>query len=578
VLLTGAYNRFFDAQGNNCGDPDVNKFACWTATNFFQQEIVDTPCTRTPQGDCLNQRFDADATKQRPVAIWNITLQTQHQHVFAPSDAPAPTDPLQQYLVSDTGAARNARGLSSDGAAYLESAARRAMLIDLDHMSEKSRYDVLSSSPVWTATCSGGQSFNQSGADCQKNAYPVIATHTGIREARGVAWNIGDKVERHLDTPNLTAILRSGGTIGIGAGYQTIDTPPLPRLSTIAYPDDCPGSAKALGSQYLWYIRKTETMGVFDRFGMPRPSAWLAGGVSLGSDLNGFAVQLNGRYNKVNGYQLTDTARCDMFETFGDSNKTVDPNQPGRALVQDQQANAVYYGDSPIPAEASNSALGLGGAPPQRVLNKLFFTPGASPDVQLGGGHVDNDGVPRAPYGFTQDLNGFDFNQTGVVNIGLEPDLLQDMVNPSRTSLYNFREMQYQMRHLFHGAEDFIEAWEKAQAVCQARTGGSPTCTPQPPNDAESCDMWVSDVDRIPTSNTGGTDDTPSCMDRCGQTLTFVDKNNLFTSCDCFFDPMVNNASRLCADFKPWCKYTAHAEVGCLPDPAHLPFPIVCGD
>jgi microsomal dipeptidase-like Zn-dependent dipeptidase len=577
VLLTGAYNRFFDANGNNCGDPDVNKPDCWTATNFFQQEIVDTPCTRTPQGDCLNQRFDVNATKQRPVAMWNLFLQTQHQTVFAPLDAPPPTDPLQQYLNSDTGAARNFRGLSSDGAAYLESAARRALLVDIDHMGEKSQKDVLSSSPVWTATCSGGLSFNQSTADCQKNAYPVIATHTGIREARGVAWNAGDKVERQLDTPNLAAILRSGGTIGIGAGYQTIDTPPLPRLSTLAYPDDCPGSAKALGSQYLWYIKKTETVGVFDRFGMPRPSAWLAGGVSLGSDLNGFAVQLNGRYNDFNGYGLTDTARCDGNAAFGDPSATLDPNQTARALAQDQQENAVYYGDSPIPPEATTSALGLGTAPPQHVLHKLFFTPGAVPDVQLGGGGVDGGGVPIPPFGVIFDMNGFDFNKTGVVNIGQEPDLLQDMVNPSRTSLYNFREMQYQMRHLFHGAEDFIEAWEKAQSICEDRTGGSPTCTPAPPNDAESCDMWTSDVDHIPTSNTGGTDDTPSCMDRCGQTLTFIDKSNNPASCDCFFDPVVNNASRLCADFKPWCKYTAHVEYNCLPDPSLFPFG-VCGD
>jgi hypothetical protein len=405
----------------------------------------------------------------------------------------------------------------------------------------------------------------------------VIATHAGVREARGVSWSIGEKNERSLNTQELTSLLRSGGSVGIGTGYQVIDAPPKPRLSSLTYPNDCPGSAKSLGAQYLWYIKKTEGAGVFDRFGMARPPAWLAGGVSIGSDLNGFAVQLAGRYNRSSGFNLQDKARCDTYMTFGDPNATTDPNQSARASLQDLEKTAVYYGDMPVPADAQVSAFGVSNAPAQRPLKKLFFSPGSGVDVQLGGGHIDGDGVPNSIFGFKQDLEGFDFNQTGVAHIGLQPDLMQDVVNPARSSLYNFREMQYQLRHLFHGAEDFIQAWEKAEEICKVRTGNSPTCTPQPPNDADECDMWVSDVDDKPTNQTGGTDDTPSCMNRCGQTLSYLDNNNLFASCDCFYDPVLDNTARLCADFKPWCKYYSHVEYNCVPSASTFP-PYFCAE
>ncbi len=239
------------------------------------------------------------------------------------------------------------------------------------------------------------------------------------------------------------------------------------------------------------------------------------------------------------------------------------------------QQTGVYYGESPIPAEETVSAQGVSGAPPQPPLTRLFFNPGAGPDVQMGGGHIDGDGTPSKNFGFTEELEGFNFNRTGVANIGVMPDLLQDVVNPARSSLYNLREMQYQMRHLFHGAEDFIETWEKAESICKARTGNSPTCTPQPPVDAESCDIWVSDVDSRPTNQTGGTDETPSCMNRCGQTLSYLDNNKQFASCDCFYDPVVDNESRLCEDFKPWCKYYSHVEYNCVPNASTIP-PYFC--
>lgn len=556
IILTGAYNRFLDASGETCGDPSPVRPSCWTASNFFQAEMVDTPCMRG--GDCVNQSFSQTWIQKRPAAVWDIFIQTQHKTAPMPFPSPPPTDPRQVYW-NVPGVHRNYRGLAVDGSAYLAEATRRALLIDLDHMSEKAREQLLAGEPIWTAGCDHP---NQGSAACQRSAYPVIATHASVREAGGRTWDKGIKTERSLDTADLQTLLRTGGTIGIGAGYQSIDTPPVPRSSSLIYINDCPGSSKALGAHYLWYLNKGETSGAFDTFGMPLPPAWLARGVSIGSDSNGFAPELGARYNTTNGVDGGDSARCDEFGSFG---LNQDANQTTRAGLQSLRPNGVYYGDSPIPFEALESVMPMGSAPAQPPLSKLFFAAGSGTDVSVGGTCVDGNGTP---YGClfgpdSGEYRGFDFNYTGVANIGLEPDLLQDMVNPTRTTLENFREMQYQMRNLFHGVESFLQTWEKAEAICLERTGNSPTCTPAPPSDAETCDMWVSDVDTSPTNQTGGTDSTPSCMNRCGQTLYYYDAQQVLRSCDCFYDSAVQNDARFCADFKPWCKYASHVEYNC---------------
>ena len=149
-------------------------------------------------------------------------------------------------------------------------------------------------------------------------------------------------------------------------------------------------------------------------------------------------------------------------------------------------------------------------------------------------------------------FRGFDFNYVGHANIGLTPDMLQNMVNAMRTDPTSFMDMRYQMRYLFRGVEDFIEAWEKSVEAC-LRTGSTTCTTSGTTIDAGTCDMWPSDADAVVAAPTNT---TPSCMFRCGEKLTYGNNQ----SCRCYLkqteiDDHDTHPNDLCDDFKPWCQW-----------------------
>src|SRR5262249_47974989 len=158
--------------------------------------------------------------------------------------------------------------------------------------------------------------------------------------------------------------------------------------------------------------------------------------------------------------------RCFSLQSFDFDDS--DTAQPTFAFQQDLAQNGVWYGNgiggNGSDAFTNGSQNPGNGVPPQPMLAKLFFMPNqvstGTPDLRFR----DDAGLGAS---FEEDMNGFDYNRVGMMNIGLEPDMLQDLVNGRRNtvapvaSLSSFTDMQYQMRFLFRGAEDLLESWEK---------------------------------------------------------------------------------------------------------------------
>lgn len=540
--------------GKQCGSDDN----CAGPTHYFQVQ-ANTPAITFNIYDSLSKAEyigsaaigSGDTTKR--VAWEEYSPLVLNNHGFVPFfvDGLIPTDPLQNYAspqIKTLSGHVNNNGLTAWGRTYVLFLMSRGLLIDVEHMSMKSREATLPL--LYASSCT-----NKDSPDCQARAYPIIATHSDLRWA--TAWTSN---ERQFSENEVKRMMQVGGVFGLTTGYGRHATPMTPRQSSITDMSTlttCPGSPSDFALMYLAYISAAEQAGTNTAYFTqlagshfahvtPRPPHWAATGVSIGSDFNGFASEMGPRHFRTSCYGNEDLA-------FDDD---LDPTWSGHMQTERGRRNGVYY-DNDIGLPEGDYIAGfsksppIAGTPPQPPMKRLYFDKSAAnadeSDV------VIEDDFPSSLYNYPPPYRGFDFNYVGHANIGLTPDMLQNMVNAIRTTPVSFMDMRYQMRYLFRGAEDFIETWEKSIATC-ARSG-STNCTgngPMPGPPAGGCDMWPSDVDAAPTI----TDDTPSCMFRCGQKLTF----NNGESCRCYLsqaeiDNHETHPDDLCDDFKPWCHW-----------------------
>jgi hypothetical protein len=513
------------------------------------------------------------------------------QYLGNPAIAPG-SDPTANGTINSVGLTTPA------GSDYLRALQQFAMLIDIDHASAKARQAAYaemwpSGSSCPTAMTQQTEPFAAASLACQKGAYPMFSTHSEPRalkkEPLGASANsVMARNERTVEDYEYLEIPQLGGVVGMSTGYGSfVSAPGLyaspvpagpygtgvnhPLNSGLGDPaNSCPGSSASFLQAYLYAAYLGEQSRPFYDFGGPagvlRPSQWRSPGIALGSDMNGVREQLGARFANT-GYACMDLA---------DST-----TQAFWAGLQQGAKNAVLY-DSISPVDqafVASSQSPPNNVPPQPPLHVMRWNPNKTPDIQV-------NQAPDAIYAtqtpvFT--LTGFDVNQIGLANIGLEPDMLQDAVNTERSTWNQFEDdatvttfqgARYSMRYLFRSTEDFIEGWEKAVAWCQANFPGSQSCVGAQINTDIRCDPWPTDVDGIgpdatertePNVSTGLehaiTDQTPSCQNRCGETLFFKvtskGGNQVTESCNCFMDAQdaVAGKAKLCDDFKPMCEW-----------------------
>jgi microsomal dipeptidase-like Zn-dependent dipeptidase len=399
----------------------------------------------------------------------------------------------------------NVRGLSVYGVILLEEMRARGMIIDVDHMSQKSLDTTLGlmESVDYPVICShtwfrdlaftGTEEFDPD----RPERYPTGDVHKVAHENA----KRGDQVERIAALGGVIAPILSQGDV---EALERV----LPGLKGRA-PETCPGSGTAWAEAYLYVAAKTGGRGVAmgsdingaadlpgPRFGPLAAYDARLDPVRVGERRREIARQANGvRYDEpirdyrwfrfdesgAGGY---DEEECDVWEGIAEYkagfNPWVDEHPPEdlpplslktfyRRLEQQREQGRI-----------DNIARGLWALdeadiedwpPEQRAAHLVRL--GSPPDVdapdqvaewyrkikpiwdkwsEMEG---DNPPLARCKAGPRRD---FDINIDGMAHYGLLPDMLQDMRNAG-VAIEDFAP-------LFRGAEDYVQMWEK----CEQRT------------------------------------------------------------------------------------------------------------
>ncbi|MDB4958236.1 MAG: peptidase [Myxococcales bacterium] len=373
----------------------------------------------------------------------------------------------------------NIQPLTPQGRTVLQAMKDRGMLIDLAHMGELGRDAVLGLGTTASTSSIVNPGCDMTTAACQDGAYPVIASHAGLRELSPEK----DRNEGGLRADMIERIRAIGGTVAAGTAggdsKSANEASPMTNPATgLAWSgiyasnvvNDCAGSSKTFAQGYLYVLR---SMG--------------GRGVTLGTDINGFEAQLNPRFGSMGCYARGNIPRILQFAH--DGTLLIDVNHV-EAITPRTGVPFNYAPDKLL------SAGWLGTAGGQRWLQR------ESKDLGAGLNYAHYAGMPPAggpgtsfkffglwdPIGYDGEMvaqnwaqpnqtrfdvtsmtalstsspmtalttNGrtFDFNYDGLANYGMLPDALQDSRADGMT--------QEQLGPLFQGAEYLIETWEKS--------------------------------------------------------------------------------------------------------------------
>jgi microsomal dipeptidase-like Zn-dependent dipeptidase len=411
---------------------------------------------------------------------------------------------------------KNAEGLSNRGRMYIRKLMQRGFVVDVDHMSDLTRDEVLSIAKT--------------------NSYPVISGHSNFRRLRSDGFHGTTAPER----------MRTEFTIHDNCLYDIVSTGGMFGLMTqqndvVQHEANCPVPNKAAGSsssfaQSYWYVLQ-KTSGLK--------------GIAFGTDCNGFAPQIAPRF----GVDVGAVIEGDPNRNIQASNTGAMPEDNTRRRQAFQQKKGVRY-DSPIntwhyhrflkpsflTSEEREVWEGLAIAKSSNSIDAVnnAWQPGGGLSVERTGlqqdkianfargfwwgihreptgdygaylecpGYVSrieelNNCMPerKAAYLCVRGLNSlpehmkttrtmelyrvlkpiydlwmefengpneplrrsyaytggrdFDFNLDGLAHYGMLPDLIQDMKNQGLTTQH--------LKPLFGAAEEYIKMWEKAE-------------------------------------------------------------------------------------------------------------------
>ncbi len=374
----------------------------------------------------------------------------------------------------------NALGLLPAGEQFISEMMRQGMLVDMDHLGQRTRLGVFALSRAF-----GGEAHGQPGA--AETDYPLFNIHTKLRgydKDGPVPHEYRDQYgytsEIFRTMPELDRIRQSGGTISPLAGAYFID-PAVPDLPSEVN-HDCDFSSKNFAMKYLRMMRQ------------------MAGkGITPSLDMNGFANAMVSRYGtgrschmrpKPDRNQLADWRR-DWHSSVAAACETNSLNPEGswipscpsttNVLNQLAESSGVVYGDY---ATRRHWTVGVPWLPPGRPDLRVVVAREAF--------ERRDDGTPRTAqveyvsYGAARQLRpmikwktagagadaantGWDFNLDGLAHIGLYPDFFQDLRNVGVTF--------EQLGPLFNAAEDLIQMWERSCRTAnawRARNGLAP--------------------------------------------------------------------------------------------------------
>lgn len=238
---------------------------------------------------------------------------------------------------------------------------KRGIIIDVDHMSDKSRNATLDIA-------------EQQGVPTGEAGYPIVSSHASFREMR---WRRGETSDREklpfegdLTNEQADRIVNLGGMLAPIANQHDIKGVSRESLdpSWGAVPNDCAGSSKTWAQAYLYALAKTGGRGV-----------------AIGTDFDGFASEPGPRHGR--------------YAAFGILEDVLRGGEGGEEYFREREAQTTFVRYRTDPGAADDAALVQ-----SRIGNRRF--------------DINNDGL--AHYGMLPDFFQ-DLIASGMTPEGLAP-------------------------------------------------------------------------------------------------------------------------------------------------------------
>ena len=382
----------------------TNDFLYRGAFNLTKDDLPNYPPRffQVREGGCLGPLFE----QRGECVLFRLSNPQQRliiKNLFGrrpfPEDVPAPM--YDNFLGQ-----KNVHGLTIYGREYIEALMSRGMLIDTAHMSDASVQDVFDvigkrvkeKHPV---DCSGfalDADLPNIPQVCFDDAYPTIISHAHFR------------AQSFYEKPTLVGLARPSEyqisnrnvemlqRIGGVIGPFVAEKPldiPPDQYLKPPFKNDCAGSSKGFAYSFLYALQKMNGQGV----GMATDLTFIPGTAPRFGDKACWA------YNLASDPKQEQRLNPELYDCHA-------------------QTDRVVYRTDPIERNAK---------------------------VNNG-----NSGV-LIPY--IMDQRSFDFNEDGLANYGLIPDMLQD--------LKNLGLPPKDFEALFASAESYLQTWEKALRVAQ---------------------------------------------------------------------------------------------------------------
>lgn len=221
-------------------------------------------------------------------------------------------DPSTEAWKTIKGGHRNKRTLTAKGRVAIKEMMKLGMIIDLDHMSEKTVGEVLEM------------------AEAVPGGYPLVSGHNTFRAMSAK----GHGSENQRTDAHAERLVNLGGMVGVGWGYEK-DEGKTPAFSTTiaarggkawttsTVPNTCGGSSRRFANNYLYALEK------------------MAGaGVGLGTDFNGLVAGPGPRFGgdaRYDGNRCTAQRDGVKYDT-----PTVTATSPGGT----GSSTAIHIGDN----------------------------------------------------------------------------------------------------------------------------------------------------------------------------------------------------------------------------------------
>ena len=420
-----------------------------------------------------------------------VTLESKLWSMLGPALADVGiTPPLPANVRAFPLGDRNTEGLTVAGEEALLEAMRLGMVIDMDHMSERSS---TKAHEIVTKQVAEGP-------------YPLVAAHNGARKLAPRPLDATqpaqvDHRRNHETWPSeamksetqIGWIKETGGIFGHGiAGSDSIGFGSVPN--------DCVGTSKTFAQGYQYLTSRLEMPvalgtdwnallpGPGPRFG-PQAASGLEGEMEQGDAAWKAGVIAERAMNaaaQADGVLYATPLRDWRAYRFPESDLYGDDSHPmwqALALVEsgvDLTRADVIAALTPVPLAESPAlelALGLTGMPGspgsfffragQIIANPAVMIPNERPEVRalLPGLRAIRDlwtamrtgTAPPLERSTAGPVRDFDYNIDGLSHYGLLPDMLQDLRNVGMSPVT--------LGWLFRSAERYIEVWERSVAT-----------------------------------------------------------------------------------------------------------------